>query len=783
MKKILVAFILFSMLIGCNSNTKNTTKLSHLIPENTTTVFKISDLESFKNDLKNNDFFNKTYNKQLRLLDTDLLKNLKTVNPVLLCFSNTENDEEISIITKHNDSLFGDIKIDSTSFFYKMIDSIYIASTSKSIIDKTQPKPHSDFEELSQTTSNNASFSLYLNNKSADSLGQAMFNQKTIANSLMLDVSVTSGELNLNGIAISDATTTDLLNIFNKTTPQENTLSNIAPNDSKGFLSFTFNNYDILKANIEHYTTQKIDSTLNDFWLHSINEIGEIYLNNSSVVVANSLDPTTTKDGLLEHQDIVSTFREINILQFNSPQFFKTIFNPLLSNVELNFYANMDNYFVFANSESDLQNIIANYQNGATLSKNQALLNSYSNISDESSLLLVADSDKLENITSKIFNLKSSNINLIDYKFSTFQFVQDEDFMHVNININKNKSRAVSNTISEEFNITLDADVLTNPQFVINYRNNQEDIVVQDINNNLYLISNQGKILWKKRLNGNILGKIQQIDIYKNGRLQLAFATPNRVYVIDRNGNDVGPFPLNFNDNITQPLSVFDYDNNKNYRLLVTQGNDLLMYNVSGKSVNGFNYQKATEIKSQPQHFRINNKDYIVFAAGNTMKILNRQGQTRIDVKESIDFSENDIYLYKDLFTTTNRNGDLVQVNTSGSVSKQSLNLDKNHAVTATSKTIATLSENNLTIKQNTFELDFGNYTNPIIFYINDKIYVSVTDLQAKKVYLFDSLAKIQNNFPVYGNSAIDFKNIDKDSNLEFVTIGDGNSIIIYQKN
>jgi len=430
-----------------------------------------------------------------------------------------------------------------------------------------------------------------------------------------------------------------------------------------------------------------------------------------------------------------------------------------------------------------LQTIIANYQNSATLSKNQALLNGYSNISDESSLLLVADSDKLENITSKIFNLNSSPINLSDYKFSTFQFVQDEDFMHVNININKNKSRAVSNTISEEFNITLDADVLTNPQFVTNYRSNQEDIVVQDINNNLYLISNQGKILWKKRLNGNILGKIEQIDIYKNGRLQLVFATPKRVYVIDRNGNDVGPFPLNFNDNITQPLSVFDYDNNKNYRLLVTQGSNLLLYNVSGKIVNGFNYQKSTEINSQPKHFRINSKDYIVFAAGNIMKIINRQGQSRIDVKESIDFSDNEIYLYKDLFTTTNRNGDLVQVNSNGSVSKQNLNLDNNHAITTTSKTLVTLSENNLTIKQNTFELDFGNYTKPNIFYINDKIYVTVTDLQAKKIYLFDSLAKIQNNFPVYGNSEIELKNIDKDNNLEFVTIGDSDSIIIYQKN
>ena len=783
MKKILVTFILFSMIVGCNSNKKSTTKLSQLIPENTYTVLKITDLESFKNDIKNNDFFNRTYNQELQLQDTDLLKNLQTVNTILVCFNSIEDENHISIITKYHDSLIKKTDTDSTSFFSKIIDSIYVASTSESIINLLQPKPNSGFEKLSQTASANTSFSMYLNKKSLDSLGFAMFNQNTIASSIMLDAHLTSGEVNLNGIAITDPSKPELLNIFNNTIPQENKLSGMAPNESNGFLSFTYNNYDILKANIERYTPTKIDSTLNDHWLHSINEIGEIYLANGSVIVTRSLDATTTKDGLLNHQDIVSTFREINILQFNAPRFFNTLFNPLLSDVDVNFYANIDNYFVFANSESDLQTIISNYQNGATLDKNQALQNGLINVSDESSLLLVSDTDTLEKIAAQIFNLKPTIVDLSSYKFSTFQFVQDDGFMHVNININKNKSRAVSNTISEEFNITLDVDVLTNPQFVTNYRNNQEDIVVQDINNDLYLISNQGKILWKKRLNGNILGKIEQIDIYKNGRLQLIFATPKRVYVIDRNGNDVGPFPLSFNDNITQPLSVFDYDNNKNYRLLVTQGNSLLMYNVSGKSVNGFKYQESAEIKSKPQHFRINSKDYIVFAAGNTMKILNRQGQTRIDVKESIDFSENDIYLYKDLFTTTNTNGDLVQVNASGSLSKQSLNLDKNHDVTATSKTIATLSENNLTIKQNTYELDFGNYTSPLIFYLNDKIYVSVTDLQTKKIYLFDSLAKIQSNFPVYGNSAIDLKNMDKDSNLEFVTIGHSNSIIIYQKN
>ena len=34
------------------------------------------------------------------------------------------------------------------------------------------------------------------------------------------------------------------------------------------------------------------------------------------------------------------------------------------------------------------------------------------------------------------------------------------------------------------------------PQFVKNHITKQKEIVVQDINNNLYLISNKGKIIW-----------------------------------------------------------------------------------------------------------------------------------------------------------------------------------------------------------------------------------------------------------------------------------------------
>ena len=165
------------------------------------------------------------------------------------------------------------------------------------------------------------------------------------------------------------------------------------------------------------------------------------------------------------------------------------------------------------------------------------------------------------------------------------------------------------------------------------------------------------------------------------------------------------------------------------------------------------------------------------------MKILNRRGESRIKVNERISFSGNPIFYYNNLFTTTSKTGALVQVNLKGQVSNQSLNLINDHYIDATSKTLALISENKLTIKQRTQELDFGNYTQPKIFYINDKIYVTLTDLQAQKIHLFDSQSREISNFPVYGNSTLTLDNLDKDRELEFVAKGENNSVVFYQIN
>ena len=365
-----------------------------------------------------------------------------------------------------------------------------------------------------------------------------------------------------------------------------------------------------------------------------------------------------------------------------------------------------------------------------------------------------------------------------------FQIIPDDGFVQFNGTVSNSQSQSAGSSRLEPVTTRLDNDLVMHPQCVTNHRNGEIEILVQDVNNTLLLISPNGKILWKKVLDSPILGKVEQVDLYKNNKLQYAFATSNRVYIIDRNGNNVGPFPVRLRDGIAQPLAVFDYDNNKNYRFLVVQGSELLMLNTEGKRVRGFNYRPDTNtITSQPKHFRWNNRDYIVFSAGTALKILNRRGQVRVPVREAIRFSGAGIYFYRGAFTTSSQNGDLVQVNMNGAVSRQSLKLSSNHTMDATSRTLVTLDENRLTIKQKTVELEYGFYTPPKIFYLNDKIYVAVTDLQSKKIYVFDSQARLQENFPIYGYSEIDMTIYGRSKKRVLVTEGEDRSVIRYLLN
>ena len=157
-------------------------------------------------------------------------------------------------------------------------------------------------------------------------------------------------------------------------------------------------------------------------------------------------------------------------------------------------------------------------------------------------------------------------------------------------------------------------------------------------------------------------------------------------------------------------------------------------------------------------------------------------------------------------------------MDTKGNKVTSALQLTKGHRIDATTKTLVTLSENELNIKGIPVKLPYGEYTPPKIFYLNNTLYFSTTDTSSQKVYLFYSNGETGvwldlntpfarkicamgvrassqkvylfysngeavEGFPVYGKSAVDISNSDKDKALEMVVATEDNSILIYEIN
>ena len=181
-----------------------------------------------------------------------------------------------------------------------------------------------------------------------------------------------------------------------------------------------------------------------------------------------------------------------------------------------------------------------------------------------------------------------------EYPLAAFQGVADKDITHLYFSLQKNIPSAKQTGVKNVYTLVLNSGVENPPQWFKNHRNKGMDVVVQDTENVLYLFSNTGKLFWKKQLSGKIIGKIHQVDLYKNNRWQLAFRTAERLIVLDRNGNILKPFNIKLPKSSNPlPLAVFDYDNNRNYRFLIAQDRLLFMYNNQGKRLNGFTLKKV----------------------------------------------------------------------------------------------------------------------------------------------------------------------------------------------
>lgn len=811
---------LFVLILSCTEQKTSTDSILAFLPNDAVAIIKINDLAAFKSELKNNGFFNKGKTTSLFGTIEKKLSGLAQLNEentgIVGFFEQGKDNYEYLFITSDKlepfmDKDSGDLSVETLSYQNSTItkyrfdghevfavshkDKIVVGSSLMLLENVLRADQHFDVPLILQKLYNAAdatkSINLFLNVKqSGPLLASQLYTDSKIdirnfAEWLSMDFTANQNQVSLTGITMANDSVKNFINLFKGTLPIAERTSAVAPINTDAMISFTYDSFEKFTTNQKRYLdkAQKQDTLFN-----TIEEVGIIYINDKKAVILNSYGTDNILDGL----NIISAgskdYQGNQVTTLKDNGLINKAFAPLVTAFESNFYTVIENAFVFATDQETLQNIIANSKSGTTFNNSHVYKTAKAQLANEASILFISNDQGMEHILEKDFSKPLiDDFRTIDFKNFAFaaQMVADQSFYHSSILIPEIKKEASNTSVSPLFTLTLDTDLSMNPQFVKNHRTGKQEIVVQDQDNYLHLISTDGKVLWKKQLEGKVQGKIHQVDIYKNGKLQLAFCTNNQFLILDRNGEDVLPFNKKYEGGNLNPLAVFDYDNNKNYRFVVTQGRKIFMYNGQGKVVHAFTYKEAeSPIIGTPQHFRVAKKDYLLFKLENgILKIRHRAGQDRIKVNTKIDFSNNDIFLYKNKFSLTDKAGVLYQIDTNGKLTKTNFNLGKDHGMFATSKTLALMDDTVLSIKGKKATLELGVYTAPKIFYIYDKIYVSVTDIQNQNIYLFDSQAKPIANFPVFGNSAVDLIDMDGDKKLELVAKDQENSLIVYRLN
>lgn len=780
------------------------------VPENVTVVFKISDFENLKADLKNNSLLTKFQKTDPYLFFAEnaaLFENLHPTEPSLFCINQTNDSvAAYTFISKQSKNLFHTdslknkkietLKLDDLSFqritidqriaYSAIHDSVFVLSSSQQILldilkGKTERNP--TFKKVFSLPSSNEFTALVRGGAVAvtDSTNVRFTSWTSV------DLALSPEAITATGITLATDTIPQLLNVFEGQVPQQNDAPSIIPTDALAAVSFTFNDAEKFQKNLREFRGEK-QAVQTTGIFGSVSEAGTIDLKTETAIFIKSIDPQLTADALARYVSAKSEFREVAISAFSTPDLFQKTFSPFVDFQKANFVFQLDNFFLFTETEITAQQIISDFQTNNTLKNTSYYKETANDLSTASSLLIYKLQGNFSNALSRFFNRKSSNaipsISFWEFPLAALQFRFDRNFAHVILSCRESggSAKSISGTVTEKFNLKMDRAVLGNPQ-IFDGQNNGGNVVLQDMANTLYFISESGKILWTKNLGAPVLGTFESVTL--SGHSHLTFATRDAFHILDRNGREAQGFPIKFKDAVTQPLAVFDYDNNLNYRFVVVQGKEVLMYDKAGKLVKGFNFSKAkSTIVQSPVHIRMGNKDYIVIAEENgKINILNRVGKPRITVSKNFNFSEIPIAEEDDTFVIITKEHTKERISQEGKVSSQKLEVGSSYWFAIHGNVKATLDDNLLRINGKLTELPLGLYSRPQIYTMHRNAYITLTETQEKKVYVFDRNGELLNGFPIYGTSAAGMGEGSAKNAKNIVVKGGPDSVILYTIN
>ncbi|MEO6884427.1 MAG: DUF3352 domain-containing protein [Bacteroidia bacterium] len=734
----------------------------------------------------------------------------------------------------------------NTKFNYAFSKGIFIAGFNLTLVQKaiqqtengTSLLQDKNFSQVFNTAGKAVDATLFVNyERIHSSLNTYLENENRdffspFANWTALDFSVKPSEVMLDGFSVADISQKKFLNLFSKQKPQNIELTSVVPantamfllmgisdvtsfkNDYSEFLNRKKNSdtlVNVVKKNIFSWTENEIalvvtepessDWSDNAYAIFHSNEI-----ENAKATLNNLTD---SLNALLELKTDSENYQGVGIYHLPVKNELSEIFGTIFSSITNNYYTIVGDYVVFANSSEALKKFIQANKSGKTL-QNDIYYKEFSSdhLDKESNVYFyanIARSTKvLESVLKNNFSKELENKLPLLQKFQAFgiQFSADKGVFYTNAYFKRNPIyKKESNSIWE---IKLDTTVSTQPYFVTNHLTGEKEIFVQDDANKIYLISNTGKILWKQSLDKKIKGGVTQIDRYKNDKLQLLFNTTSSIYLIDRNGKNVEGYPVKLPANATNSLAVFDYENNKDYRMMIACADKhIYNYEADGSLVDGWKFDVSKNVILAPiERCTVAGKDYIVAidSTGDTY-FLDRQGRTRLQLQNTLHapvthfFIDAEKNLEQSKIICADTLGNILRLSFRDEPEtikigdfKENPYFDYKDLDNTKIRKYIFLTHEKLSVynpdKSYSFSYDFKTEMNkkPLFFlYPDNSGRIGVVSKSTNELFLIDNNGRLCSGFLLYGNTLFSIADMNNDGQLYLITGSPDKNIILYQ--
>ncbi|MDL2252068.1 VCBS repeat-containing protein [Odoribacter sp. OttesenSCG-928-J03] len=513
------------------------------------------------------------------------------------------------------------------------------------------------------------------------------------------DGEITAGGFLLNGFMRYDEQSTSYMKTLKSQKPKEMILDKIIPTSATSFISLNLSDVKAYLTDLDNYRysvgliekcrkrKQEYKQLLGNEVETELKELlqGEFALVNTSfnegraehegAVVAylksGSLCKAWLEKALEKHARSKNTHpdsykrthkvdneKSITYYTFPTEDFAALYWGYIFGNIKNRYAFIVDNYLILASSESVIAEVAKTYTHNYSLKDIEWYKSIRTKTSSKYNLGYFANVPRelpyYGTITKRDLKKIFTKSEEVAASFSTFaaQWSNETDMLYSIIHLGT-ESIDLKEKPHLLWQTKLDARMGMKPVTVTNHITGEREFLVQDDNQSLYLINNSGRILWKQQLEGKINSDVTQVDIYKNGKLQYLFSTPYKIYLMDRNGEHVGKYPIAFRSECTQGITVYDYDKKKEYRIFAPcVDKEVYLYDMEGQLVKGWKTERSDkEIVSKVYFYRIENKDYIVYADRYRLYIRDRKGKERVRVSAVFDLPD------RTEFYLTNKNG------------------------------------------------------------------------------------------------------------------------------